>query len=237
MMELTDATAAAYSFFAQAFAYPDRAFWDRVTSDEDSSWLGAISARLPFRALLDLDLGQIDVWEELESSYLNHFLLAEAGAVPCPLYEGLISTAQPRTEVFMDVLRCYEYFGIRLGGETRELPDHLAVELEFMAFLAQKEAQVREASGNFTPLCLAQRDYLRRHLLAWVPDLNRRIQRSAVLPLYKELGSELVAFLERHCEHMQAVAEKDCPIGDLQEAVEPTMERGGGLHDGVEDHT
>lgn len=81
----------------------------------------------------------------------------------CSLWEGAY-VSQDRSGLFEDLVRFYEHFGLcRL--EDAELPDHVAVELQFMHFLTFVEHEGSPSHDNTISLCLAQRDFLSRHLL------------------------------------------------------------------------
>lgn len=64
------------------------------------------------------------------------------------------------------------------GISTLELdPDHVAVQLEFLAYLSQREAVMwKEAAGEAArQLRRSQRAFLTDHLGRWVPELSKRI--------------------------------------------------------------
>lgn len=70
----------------------------------------------------------------------------------------------------VDVRRLYQDAGASL--ELPELPDHIGVELGFMAFLCEREEEARlegdaEALENYRRY---QKGFLADHVLAWVPD-------------------------------------------------------------------
>ncbi len=84
----------------------------------------------------------------------------------------------------------------------REHPDHLCAELEFLHFLTFKEAQAVE-DGNTELLKgyrLAQKDFLKRHLIQWVPKFHGRLQSSARFPFYTELARITSVFLAQDME-------------------------------------
>lgn len=127
--------------------------------------LSAAAAALPYR-LPDIALPELPV-EELRLRYTNLFEAADrSGSVS--LHES-DHGATPRAQVWEDLVRFYEYFGLRYDGEAIRLwPDHLALQLECLQYLTFLEAGI---AGDVTPLLRAERDFIDRHLLPWLPDL------------------------------------------------------------------
>lgn len=101
-------------------------------------------------------------------------------AVPdCPLYETACGPTdafrQPQT--LADLHGFYRAFGVVLARGAGERADHLAVELEFMHFLAFREAWAREYHGDEQVAVLldAQHRFLEHHLGAWAPVAARAV--------------------------------------------------------------
>ena len=98
-----------------------------------------------------------------------------------------------QTDLYQELIRWYDHFGLkrRDGGE---LPDHLAVMLEFLQFLTfQEHANAADAKAVAT-LHAAQRDFINRHLVAVVQDIIAKTE--VETPRYRELPRALMAFLE-----------------------------------------
>ncbi|MDX1619761.1 MAG: molecular chaperone TorD family protein [Nitriliruptorales bacterium] len=118
----------------------------------------------------------------------------------CPTYE----TAYRGEDVFRqahimaDVAGCYVAHGLRVGGEERERPDHITVELEFMSFLTAQEAYAVENLGRaeVESARRTQRLFLREHLGTWGPGFGRRVQMTAESNFYGGLGKLLAVWLE-----------------------------------------
>ena len=68
----------------------------------------------------------------------------------CPLYGGTYGGDRMRT--MEEVVRFYRYFGLRPDEETREPPDHLSAQLEFLHFLTYREAKVLLGGEDPVPL-------------------------------------------------------------------------------------
>ncbi len=202
-MEAFDPVPHAYLFFARAFSHPRKEFYDRLASGEVQAWLKGVFARLPFDLSVDEALQFSAPWEEVDPEFIETFDMSPTGAVPCPLYEGLVRRDQTRQEVFEDLLRFYEHFGVSFREEQREYPDRLCVELEFVAYLAQAERQALESGRQPRPLRLAQRDFLERHLLAWFPLVNQKIPNATGEPFYVRAGSSLGRLLRNHHQYLQ----------------------------------
>ncbi len=119
----------------------------------------------------------------------------------CPTFE----TAFGRRDVFQqaqtlaDIAGFYRAHGTAWGGSERERPDHISVELEFMALLARKEVLARERNlEDAAEECArSQAHFLRDHLGCWAPGLGRRITRLAAAdPFYAAAGRLLTAWVE-----------------------------------------
>jgi len=99
---------------------------------------------------------------------------------PCPPYEGLQRKAIPRNATMLNIMAFYKHFGLDMdkGEKIHELPDHISAELEFLHFLTFKEAQAREEVDmeSLSGYILAQHDFLKRHLLAWVSGFASKIE-------------------------------------------------------------
>lgn len=191
--------AQAYLFFARSLSYPKREFYELLASEETQAWLRDLLSDLPFTVTIDGDLRFASPWEEIEPEYIDNFDIVPL----CPLYEGLTRTDQTRQEVLIELLRLYEHFGVELREEQRDFPDHLCVEIEFMAYLAQAESQATESWRQLQALRLAQRDFLERHLLVWVPILNQKVASSTGEPFYVKAVKGLDDFLRKHHEYLQ----------------------------------
>jgi len=72
----------------------------------------------------------------------------------------------------------------------KDAPDHIGVELEFMYFLALKEAEARADADPEQAACLRdeQASFLQTHLGAWVEALADNIERNARTEFYKAIG-------------------------------------------------
>ncbi len=135
----------------------------------------------------------------------------------CPVYESEYCPQQDatyRSQNIADVAGFYSAFGLNPSGDVRGRHDHIAMELEFMAWLIVKEAAARHIGTEEGTLkaetCReAQQRFLTQHLTWWVPGfallLNRHCEELAekngeqpALSFYSELARILAAFVS--CE-------------------------------------
>jgi putative dimethyl sulfoxide reductase chaperone len=94
--------------------------------------------------------------------------------------------------------KLYELFGARIGGEERESPDHVGVEIEFAALLSLKEALALDA-GEDAQLEIARaarRVFMEEHLGRWTDELGARLVTAARHPFYAALGQALAAWVD-----------------------------------------
>ncbi len=95
------------------------------------------------------------------------------------------------------VKREYEETGFILASNWNEPPDHLGIELEWMSHLCEMECHAWQKKSLRTAQRWKerQRAFLRDHLLSWVPDLHRAIERSSMNQFYRYLVGQLDEFL------------------------------------------
>jgi DMSO reductase family type II enzyme chaperone len=199
-----------YAAFAAAFAYPDREGMEAIRSGTLAGalrqLLGAVDPELPegvdWAALQDC--GADD--EFLPVEFTRLFAAGENG--PCCPLEGRCygSAGMEATE---DLVRFYDFFGLSLSEGQREEPDHLLTELEFLHYLAYQEATLAAAGEGTEGLLRAQRDFITRHPLAWVPLLRSRLTTHGSPRFFLEL----VALLERFLR--AEAARPGEPIGSI----------------------
>ena len=169
-----------YRMLATAFSYPASEFSESLASGEWSSQLSAISMHLPFDlAIANETLPGADGTEALQQGYVSTFEVG-TGRPYCPLYEG--SHRSGRMKLMEDLVRFYEHFG--LITQPGDHPDHLAAELEFMHYMAFKEAAAHAHSDPVPDLQRAQRDFLARHLCKWLPRVRERLLSALDLPAF-----------------------------------------------------
>jgi DMSO reductase family type II enzyme chaperone len=188
-----------YWLLAGAFTFPEEAFHRAALGGEFLSEVLEIAVGLPY--LLPLAegeplrtaLGGVPAdYVEFQSEYVRLFDVG-VPRPPCSLYGGLYLGS--RRAVMEEVTRFYNHFGLSLGGESRELPDHITTELEFMHFLTFREVSALQREQDRGPYLRAQRDFLRRHLARWVPQVRALAEKQGATPFFLGLVGLTEAFL------------------------------------------
>jgi DMSO reductase family type II enzyme chaperone len=194
----------AYRLFSEAFEYPDDERPQRVRDGafsrplEEALALVApeLGEGLEHAALCDG--GQDD---ELAIDYTRLFDVGASGP-PCPLYGGLYGGARMKT--MEEAIRFYNHFGLKLSERPRELPDHIGTQLEFLHYLAFREAEALEGEGDPAPYQRAQRDFVERHPGHWVPMLRERVEKEEPMAFFREIVRQLDRFLAHELNERRA---------------------------------
>ena len=182
------ARSSVYRRLAEAFAFPAADLVEAVAAGRFLAELQSEASALPFDLTLDgeMQTALADpglAHDELQQEYIRLFEVGP-GRPPCPLYEG--SHRGGGMKVMEEVVRFFEHFGLR--AEPGDRPDHLCSELEFMHYLAFKEAAALSSGGETVAFVLAQRDFLSRRLRRWLPGLRARLEGLDSPPLYRALA-------------------------------------------------
>lgn len=138
--------------------------------------------------------------QDLLVDYTRLFLGApQALAKP---YASVWLTQEPELmqDSAMDLLRLYEQGGFEIDPEFRDLPDHVAVELEFLYLLSYQQIQAQATSDEqaLQALAVLRTAFLVGHLGRWLGPFILAVHDHAQCAFYRELAefTELFVRLE-----------------------------------------
>jgi TorA maturation chaperone TorD len=195
---------ATYRLFSQTFLYPDE---DRVRStvalasrlaEEKTDW-----TRFAFFAAWSRLLSSLKDFDpkdarEIEGDFVSLFVANSAG-VPCPPCESVYRepAGRPSGWLLAEVESEYAAAGFALSPTLGELPDHVAVEMEFMALLCGREAQAWEERNPTRGIraLRKQKAFLDRHLALWFPEFVRQVTAVDGGGTYAAVGEAAQAFV------------------------------------------
>ena len=177
-------------------------WWSRPVEAELSAWDESWPLAREIAEEIGLDAGPVEELAACSSGVAVDELLDEyerlfvgPGRTPCPPYESLWRSGQPRLEqsrlmgaASVAVADLYRGLGLDVAAAAHELPDHLAIELEALAVALGAEGAAAEE---------ARRALLHEHLLSWLPALCAAVEREARQPFYAVLARVTTAWVER----------------------------------------
>ncbi|NDV23323.1 molecular chaperone TorD [Desulfovibrio sp. JC022] len=104
---------------------------------------------------------------DLASEYGRLFLGA-GGPLAVPPYESFFTSESNTThqQAETEVSKLMAEYGIGVNGSFTEPADHVAVLLEFMAFLSTEQEETEDTTVAFA----RSKSFLETHLLNWIPD-------------------------------------------------------------------
>jgi TorA maturation chaperone TorD len=203
-----------YRFLSAVAAGPYSANWKQALVAENqnlalqaSRFLGTEAETCDIPELVERLQAPLDA---LRADYDRVFGLI--GCNECPPYETEYYPAHEtfgRSQQIADVAGFYRAFGIEPSLSSPERPDHLALELEFMAFLLLKKRLAvasadfdTEASEKASVCDRALHDFLRDHLAWWVPAFATGLSRRAQEGYPYVLARVLAAWISAECHRL-----------------------------------
>lgn len=97
----------------------------------------------------------------------------------------------------MEVIKIYKEAGLSVDEDFKELPDHVAVELEFMYYLIYQEVEALEKAQLDKGLTRkeTQELFLNRFLKPWVSHFCTKIKESTENEFYEALADSVLVFI------------------------------------------
>jgi TorA maturation chaperone TorD len=159
--------------------------------------------------------------------YLTHSIeftrlfggVSGAGAVPS--YESVYSEGLCWGESTAKVVEEYRHFGLRVKDENEgEPPDHISLELDFMRFLCEKEADAWRNDDRKAALLFlnSEKRFLREHLSRWAADFCEGIRIQDKLGFYRCWADVTESWVEFDHEQIE-ILQRDI-LEELRSAVE-----------------
>ncbi len=208
-----------YRFAALTLLDPQAGAWERLDAlrtDPIPAQAAALIRDVPQavpeelglgeRPLCDLDADRVlaklpDSRQCLNDQYESRFGLLVSNA--CPPYETEYINSKfsfQRSNALADVSGFYRAFGLSISEERHERPDHIVLELEFMAMLIGLQRQATIGSpvtgDERAQVCReAQARFLREHLAWWVPAFSRLLLRENPYGFYAAVSEFLAALI------------------------------------------
>lgn len=123
--------------------------------------------------------------EELLVEYARLFV--GPSALPAPPYGSCyLEGGRVMGKSTLDVERWFSRQGLMLLPGFKELPDHIAVEMNFMSFLSDFELEALDAGDRERAIMYRseQERFLTAHPLTWVPSFTAAVEKNSRLPYY-----------------------------------------------------
>lgn len=196
------ALALIYDTLSVGFAYPDKKLYDVLDDGgfvagikEATSLLpeypGLAAAAEKLAAGVSKTLATHDLLQ-LETEYIALFDVNRSETPLHPYSHLYDSKKTDRTAQLRELRRIYRDDGMALkSGEGAEQPDHITVELEFMAYL-HDQCRLAEANAASKWEQAIQRFYPH---LRWIPRFVGQLERRTDHPFYVSLGILAVQLL------------------------------------------
>ena len=136
---------------------------------------------------------------DLQIDYTRLFM-NPTGALAAPYESSWLGGKDPMLtqEITLSVLEAYKQGGYEVDAGFRDLPDHIAAELEFLYALIFREARA-VASGNDAELRQAgdlRCRFVDLHLGRWIGPFAQALRDGGETPLYRPLADLTERFVE-----------------------------------------
>lgn len=179
-----------YRFLSHLFLYPEEKTLSGLNWEEGEEAVAILGNPNGLKEAFESLRSSLKEPVDIQSEYVRIF--GHTLGDICPPYE----TQNGGTHIFQqaqdlgDIAGFYRAFGLEVSDQTKERLDHISIELEFMAFLAYKEAYALASDGHEkAEICReAQRKFMNDHLGRWAPDFTRRLEFEAKDGFYERLA-------------------------------------------------
>jgi TorA maturation chaperone TorD len=139
-------------------------------------------------------------------------VVVNSRGVPCPPYESVYREQAGGGSGWLlaQVEREYEAAGLAPSPDLGELPDHVAVEIEFMAVLSGWEAQAWEEENLAQGIDALRRQkaFLDSHLALWFPTFARQVMATDSGGTYAPVCEGAQAFMGYDSDMLGALLER-----------------------------
>lgn len=173
-------------------AEPSQELLDQLNLDETWEIIGMFVAPSGYQPLRDLALNKPLTISDLRQAFHSLFTVP-LGAYVFP-FESCYRVATPPGPLMgppaIEVQSAYAAAGFSVSPELAEPPDHVGLELAFVAELLDQYATAQEEADHETAARVAAQihSFCSDHLNRWLPALGSRISESGTSAFYAAVG-------------------------------------------------
>jgi TorA maturation chaperone TorD len=114
----------------------------------------------------------------------------------------------------IDVQKWYRLAGVEISEEFKDLPDHIALELNYLAHLCAKEQEFASANDQrrLKRAWEMQRDFLAAHIVPWMSPLRDKIVEKSQHPYFRALAELTCEFTQRDLAALGGLIGRSCAM-------------------------
>lgn len=149
--------------------------------------------------------------EEYERLFMGH----NAKIAACEAVYRARAEGANAFDCISEIGTIYAQSGVAFNKLNGERDDHIALELEFMAVLAEGMLNKNNLRQSCLELVDTQIAFLESHLLKWTPQFSEDLAGATTSPLYTGLSVLMSEFLAEDLEQLQTWRENELLFGEV----------------------
>ncbi len=193
-MDRSNARSLIYNKLSLGYLYPDKKVYASIA---DGEWIRELREALDLldeenfddylKAVEQAISGAKEGEQLAMAREYTRLFISTSPHIIAPLYGSIYMKKDGSVywEATSELLHLYQEIGFKLKKDIKNLPDHIANELEFMSFLAGEESQ--SSVNKKIKLEEIQMDFLSRFILPWVPAFCEKVTQHSRSPFYYHL--------------------------------------------------
>lgn len=186
-------------YYEPTVEFSEEKLFDSIASATRQAW--------PQLAGLAGELGQAFASESLQALLVDYtrLFLGPMKALASPYSASWLPTPMVGDEVLPPViLDFYAEGGFEVDAELAELPDHVAIELEFLYLLSfnQRQAHFLGHLDDDTAATKLRARFLDQHLAAWISPFTQAVKEDAETGFYRVLADLTQGVIQRELAHV-----------------------------------
>jgi len=208
-MQIKLCRAESYRLLAACFYTPDDIWLNQGSLFKDLT--GALQPVCPKAADFALQMGKTAAQygvQELAIEYAKLFV--GPYELLAPPYGSVYLDQGKRVmgDSTMTVIKMYQEYGLKIADDFKEMPDHIAVELEFMYYLIYKEIEAVQQAEHEEALSFieAQQRFISSFLGKFVFSFCEKVKEGTTSEFYRALADCVLTFVNH--DHKFLMEEK-----------------------------
>ena len=207
-----------YKLLSATLLYPEKGRVDNIkTAAEelrDQQYAMAEFVFFPQWKRLLTSLNELPDQHDLEAEYVQLFIHNPHSpeSAPCKPYESVyVDKGESGSGWLLACLeKEYGSAGLAISPSLKDLPDHVAVEMEFMSFLCGQETDLwgKEATKDGIQILERQAGFLKKHLNRWLPQWTRRVETMDGAGIYAVVAETARIFTSHDQDLLSAVIDR-----------------------------